>query len=634
MFNAYKVAVKLSLVSNVAAGVASITSQFHRLNQAQGTTQNSLKLIERQMLQIKRLGLVGGAFAVAGGAGLSLFKGPIQAAMEYERAYTRFKTLNLGQAVNKQADSFARGTQAFGVSSAQLMDTYREVYGFFGDATMAQDATKTIAELNVANSNLFGGKIGKIDAGSAKAIMRFADMRGATNSIADFRKTIDLAQRMVTGSGGAMTFNDLEQLAKIGGTAFKTQNAEGLTLLSSLIQEQGGSRVGNSLMSVYQNIVEGRASNKALMAAQDLGLIQLVEQKIGSVGGKTQTRQVPVFINKEFERMLQTNTVGAFQKFVLPAIQQKYGSDVSDTVIAKVINSILSNRRASDLGVTVTTQLAQVLRDAKLVDRAMGVNETIAANKNTASGKFADLIARWRDLMIEVGIIVLPKVIEATKGLIGVLKTVRDFAHEWPNLTRHLVFGFGMLSALVAAGGILALTATAIKGVGLALTLAQGGTLASGLGATALGLKAVGAAAATFLAVYAGYQIGKSTGAAIDNRIAKGSNYGTSSLRDWLDQSWLGKATGWFGYSQNEALNFKQAPSLILNNEQSGFIRTAADANAKATINNKIVLPNGRVLAEVVTEEQAREAKRPQSSASTFDGRMHPAWPGMSYTPR
>lgn len=629
-FSAYKVAIKLNLVSNVASGMAAITLQAKKLNGEFTGLQGSINKVERQLLSIKRLGLVGGAMAVAGGAGLSLFKGPIQAAMEYERAYMRFKTLNLGDAVNKQADSFARGAQAFGVSSTQLMDTLRETYGFFGDMSIAQAASKKIAELNAANSNLFKGKIGAIDAGVAQSLMRFSDMRGATNSYEDFLRMLNLSQRMVTGSGGAMQFSDLEQFAKRAGTSFKAMSDDGIMMMATVMQEMGGSGAGTGLMSAYQNLVAGRTTKKAMAALQDLGLAKLGYVKHGDIGGNEyKTLQIT---GMQDAKTLSENFPLWIMKNVIPALEKR---GITGTAAqAAVVNDILSNRTGSNLGVTFATQFIQTLRDKKLIERAMGVDQTIGQNKNSTSGQFWDLTARWQDLLIEIGVMVLPTVISATKGLIGILKTVRDFAHEWPNLTRHLVFGFGMLSALVAAGGILALTATAIKGVGLALTLAQGGTLASGLGATALGLKAVGAAAAAFLAVYAGYQIGKSTGAAIDNKIAKGSNYSTSSLRDLLDQSWLGKATGWFGYGQNEALNFKQAPSLISNNEQSGFIRTAADAKAKATINNKIVLPNGKVLAEVVTQEQAREATRPQSGSSAFDGRMHQAWPGMPYTPR
>jgi hypothetical protein len=52
-----------------------------------------------------------------------------------------------------------------------------------------------------------------------------------------------------------------------------------------------------------------------------------------------------------------------------------------------------------------------------------------------------------------------------------------------------------------------------------------------------------------------------------------------------------------------------------------GYVNpVAAPARQEVTtINNKIVMPNGKVLAEVVTTQQANEASRPQSSTSSFD---------------
>lgn len=47
------------------------------------------------------------------------------------------------------------------------------------------------------------------------------------------------------------------------------------------------------------------------------------------------------------------------------------------------------------------------------------------------------------------------------------------------------------------------------------------------------------------------------------------------------------------------------------------------------TINNKVVMPDGRVLAEVVTREQARDAGRAQVGATDFDGSMYIAPIGL-----
>jgi len=49
---------------------------------------------------------------------------------------------------------------------------------------------------------------------------------------------------------------------------------------------------------------------------------------------------------------------------------------------------------------------------------------------------------------------------------------------------------------------------------------------------------------------------------------------------------------------------------------RSGMIRQGRP------IHNTIVMPNGKVLAEVVTHEQAKSAMRPQSGTTRYDGNM------------
>lgn len=61
---------------------------------------------------------------------------------------------------------------------------------------------------------------------------------------------------------------------------------------------------------------------------------------------------------------------------------------------------------------------------------------------------------------------------------------------------------------------------------------------------------------------------------------------------------------------------------------ESRFVRS--QHQSRAMINNKIVMPDGRVLAHVVTQEQTKEAAKPQAGSSRFDGRMTPAHIGAT----
>ncbi len=600
MFEAYKIAVKLSLVNGVSSGITALAGQFTSLNQHINSTHAGLSQLERQLLSIKRLGLVGGAMAAAGGFGLSLFGAPLAAAKEYETAYARFKTLNLGEAVNKQADSFARGTKAFGTSSTQLMETLRESVGMFGDMKIAQGLAPVIAQLNVANSALFGGKVGKIDDAGVRSIMRFNDMRGLTNTPEDFKRGLDLAQRLVTGSGGSIKFGDLETLAKRGGAAFKGLSDDGVMMLATVMQEQGGNATGTALMSLYQNLIAGRTTKKTMAALQAAGLVTLTEVNSGSVGGQVmKSTQVAKVVD---EQLLRENP-GAWLMKYGTAAAQKAGAKTDSEVIG-FMNSLVSNRTGSNLAATFTTQQLQALRDFNLVRNAQGAQQTIDTFRGTTQGGLVEMQAKFNSLMIELGNTVLPIAIKAVEGLTSVIKGALEFAREFPVVTKAMAIGFGVLSGLVAAGGVIMLASAAFQGLGLAL-----GAI-SGIG----GIFALGAASPIILGVAA-------LGVAL---------WGVSKLLPGIQSKNDGKEHAgehWVpGHGRSGAGGYWAKDSEAA---PTNYVRPSAPGR-QHMINNTIVMPNGRVLANVVTEQISNDARRPSASGTRFDGSMSPVSPGMT----
>lgn len=325
-------------------------------------------------------------------------------ARDYETAYTRFQTLNLGADANRQANAFARGTPVRGVSSGDLMETLRESVGMFGSMPNALAISPVLAQLNAANSQLFGGKIGKLDEGAARSLMRFNDMRGLTDTPTDFMRGLNLAQRMVTGSGGALKFSDLEQMAKRGGAAFKGLSDDGILMLSTLAQEQGGATTGTALMSMYQNLIAGRTTKKTMAALESAGLVKLGEVNTGTVGGKKSTATTISWIKDE--KMLRENPGLWLMTYGAEAAKKSGATDDSQTVA--FMNSLLSNRTGSNMAANFTTQQAQALRDAKLAKNAAGVDQTIALAQKSLGGKEGEFIAAWTNFKTEFGTAALP----------------------------------------------------------------------------------------------------------------------------------------------------------------------------------------------------------------------------------
>lgn len=610
---AYSVAVRLKLVDMVTPALGVISMGMRSLSRDASAAQGHVAELEKRLHGIKQLGLVGGAMAAAGGFGLSLFEAPLKAAREYELAFTKFKTLNLGDAVNKQADQFARSAGLMGISAKELMNTMSESVGIFGNYAEAQKMAPKIAALNAANSAIFQGKVGHIDEGSARSLIKFIDRRGGAKDDDTFMRNLDLAQKMVTGSGGFIKFRDLDQFSQQGGTAFRGLSDAGILNMALLLQEQGGSRAGTALMSTYQNLIAGRSTKAAAHTVVDVGLGKMIEQAIGTVGGRTQTRSHLV-LNSDFATALQADPVAAIRDFVVPAIARKYGGD--DQTELKYINDMLSNRTASGQASIIGTQLLQVMRDANLAKNAMGYDATIKAYKDDPNSKFADLTARWQDTLRELGLVVLPAAIKGVEGLTGILRGIENFARTAPDLTKGILLLGATLSGLAAVGGAVMLATAGFRALGLAMVVGKG----VGLGAKMIELSgALGKAGLAGAAVLAIGAIGTLIYSLkqlwdISNREGvKLTPDAQSTLSNPTLQAQLAAMDADFELRRSG----RAAPTV-----RTGPSDFMADRQARTANNSLVLNMDGRKVGEIVSGHQARAASRPQTGATSFDARL------------
>lgn len=655
MFDAYRVAVQLVLVNRAASGLASIIGQLQGVNRGLNQAQGNARRLQQQLQNIRGLGWGGLAVGMTGAAMLSGVKAPLDAAKNYELAFTRFKTLNLGEEANKQADQYARSMNVMGASSTQLMDTLRESYGMFGNLPMAMQAATKIAALNAANANLFGsGKVGEIDKGAVQSIMRFNDMRGKTNSVEDFMSSLDLAQRMVTGSGGALKFSDLEQFMKRGGVAAKSLSDEGIMMMSTLIQEQGGASTGNAIMSLYQNLIAGRTPVATAAAIARAGLGTLTQIRTGTEGGK-EVKKYKI-TNIKDEELLRTNPGQWLITHGIAAA--KASGATTDDQIAKFMNDLVSNRVGSNAAVNFTTQHLQAIRDRDNTAKAMGADATISASGKTLGGMQADLMNKWKTLMTELGLIILPAAIKATEGLIVVVKTLTQFAKDYPSITKGLIGAFTGLGVAMAIGGTVLVATAALKGFALLFGGAVGG---AGLVA---GLKAAAAAGGGLaaLAVPLGLLVAKLA-------LVTAGIYGLNKAASWWSKRDFSqkeidavKTDGGVRLSPSAAVRIETngvgAPQVspprslwqqikdavtgdgkpqshvntdIKGRVSTGQIKMAPPAKKNAPtfkIENKVDY-NG--ITTRVNEVNGKNAKKPQRGASGFDPQLNPQHLGSGF---
>lgn len=372
------------------------------------------------------IGLMSDALIPLGAGMMTYYVGKqfYEGAKDYQDAFMRFKSLNLGDQVNSEADKFVKATKVYGVSQTELMKALGESVGLFGNFEEAKKFTPDLLTLGKANSAVFGDRNGQLDEEGLKSLLKFIDRRGGFKDEATFKRNLDLAEKLITGSSGFLKFQDLGTFSQNAGTAFRSLSDEGLLHMEGLMIEQGGQKAGTALMSLYQNLVAGRTPKKTMGMLQDLGLAQLAMQEHGSVGGKPLKSLVMTGI-KGMD-LLQSDPAKWMTDVLLPALQAKGITKEGD--VLKAVNDVLSNRTASNQGSLMTTQQLQILRDQKLATNAMGNDKVSKMFKDSASGAEADFDAAWTDFKKQFGTTMLPQIT-------NMLKVGTDMLRSLANMT-------------------------------------------------------------------------------------------------------------------------------------------------------------------------------------------------------
>jgi hypothetical protein len=456
LYEAYKVAVQLSIVDKVSPFLRAFSGQL----QAAGKDAD---VLQKKIEGIGKLAKAGGALMLGGVGMLASLKGPVDEAIKYQNALTRFKQMNLGDAVNKDADAMARHANAFGNSATQMMNTIRDLHAAFGSYEEAKHFAPMIAQLNAANSAIYGEGHG-IDESETKALAKVIEMRGGTVNQAAFMRELDLMQRMKNATGGVLDATTLRAFMSTAGIAGRSLSDQGLMKMSGLIMEMGGNRAGTALMSMYQNLVAGRTTKKAMSEIAALGLGEIAEVHSGHVGGSKKT--TTILKNVKGEDQLRNDPVGWIGNVLLPQLASKGITSQND--ILKIINDILSNRTGANQASITATQLGVVLKDATNAINAKGVSGTIDDARGTASGRLADFHAKLSTLGQVIGENVLPVLTPLISGLTDLARE----AAKHPIILRVLTAGFIGLAAAMSFGGTIMLLTAGFKGLGVAMEIA------------------------------------------------------------------------------------------------------------------------------------------------------------------
>lgn len=451
-FEAYSVAVKLSLINHVSAGMLMISKSL-------ATTGQDVDKLNAKLASIGKQGAIGGLM-VAGGLGIAaMFKAPLDEAKKFQNEVERFRSLGLGDKVTNDAVKFASGMNTYGTSIRENLGLLRDAQTVFGDFHEAQMVVPLLSKMKFANAALYGDEGGAMKDRAFMDMLKVIEMRGGLKSEEAFNKQANMIQQVQTATGGRVGANEYLNFIKTGGVAAKGMRDDKFYYnMEPLIQEMGGFRVGTGLMSGYQNLVQGRTTARAAEELMRLGMLdpkKVIYNKIGNI------KQIkPGAVNGS--DLMVEDPFQWMQKVMLPAFASK--GITSQQAILNEIGAIFTNRTASNLYSTMFLQQANIEKNMKLNAGAAGINELDKNAKNTLSGKQLEFGAKWRDLMLNLGAVVLPLAIKVLDKLNPALKDLAKWMENNQGKVKGFTYALLGLSAFLVSGGLINMVIAAGRG--------------------------------------------------------------------------------------------------------------------------------------------------------------------------
>lgn len=601
MFNAYSVAVEVSLVNKVTAGLLAMSKQF-------GMVNGNAVALQAELNKIKLIGMAGAGFGAAGFMGLGIIGKMIKPAEEYVHQLNIMnmagvKHAELAGAVGDAWKNTGTIITTTATENLRSLLDLRNVLGNMDEARMALPVVSRIQAVLAASSE---GQISGNSKELAYSMAKALDIIGAAQNKDSFEKQAEMMSKVIIATQGRVTpeaFKSTFQYARQA--KYRLSDEFKYEILPSLIQENaagggggGGSRgVGPMLSAFYRWANQGYINKKSMPELVSLGLVN------PGTALKTTTSGTTVGAMTQGD-LAASNPFLWVQNVLVPAIQKKYGANLSKDQLMMHINEITrGNQLAGNLVGEFAYKPVNFTRDQ---DNIRGTMSTVDAYKaalsNDPNTAHKALSAQWENLKTAFMMGVVPVLIPALIKLTNAFNSLANWARTHPNLAKGLALGFIALFAAMALGGTVLMMTAAFKGLGLALSVfGTGSQLATTLPALATGLMGLGVAVKWLSGVVAAGMAGYAFGSWLNGKINEGIQNATGEKGATL-------GTKLYDWTHSDENRTSIAPT-----------KSMKPVQVHTTINM-----DGRKVAETVTQHQANAASRPSAGQSTFDGSMSP----------
>jgi hypothetical protein len=236
----------------------------------------------------------------------------------------------------------------------------------------------------------------------------------------------------------------------------------------------------------------------------------------------------------------------------------------------------------------------------KAVGKQKGIDESLKAKGSPLDQQMTVLSAKWHDLMLRIGIAVLPMAIKGLSKLTDIMESVAGFAKEHPRLVKIIAVSMALFAVFLVIGGAIALV------IGVVTTLAGALGISGGL-AWVFGVLAAAIPLVTGLLV----------------------GFWDGIKNVWKHRpKWMGGDGDASAYTTAPAIGAMDAPAVSLPMPDSPNIKTSAQASGGGKAGD--VYLDGKKVGAVLDKHLAKGAGS-LASSNTFDPSMGHLPAGMAY---
>ena len=426
----YKVGVEIALRGNIEAALGALGKQFVGLQGDVDKIGSSILGWGSNMQAV--------AGIAAGAAVIGAFKTLFDYGEKLVHVQQQLAVTGVSPVEAAQAQAAAWKTSAkYGLEVAGVLSDIKEAQMVFGSTGHAIDFIDPLEKMRVVLNSTMGEGKSQDAADAVYQMARAGELKGLQTP-EQFMSYFDSMTKAETGSGGIVGPREFMQATKYGKISSKGWDQEFFgKYLPSLIQEYGPTTAGQSLMSLYGSIEQGKNGIKQVQAMDDLGLFadksKIRYNKMGDSVGFAPGAVVG-------SDLFTKNPYKWAQEVLKPLVEKKLGHEVTagDKSALDLLAGMFGNRNAAAAISSLLLENKRLDKDAGLIGRSQGLDAADQLLAHDPTAVMNNFSASWHNLLTALGEPLVEPVINAMNGIAAAFNAITAAFHAHPDAMKFL----------------------------------------------------------------------------------------------------------------------------------------------------------------------------------------------------